>query len=100
LENELNALQKCIVTQSGIVNSATAKRDRNQRLLDDAEALCGSVDQEYTASTQARKNELELLGAIRERVEARFAEISSGVRNEDDLSYHNASEYENDSFSA
>jgi hypothetical protein len=36
LTGELRDLEKCIVNQTGIVMSATSKRDRNQRLLEDA----------------------------------------------------------------
>jgi len=92
LEEELRELEKCIVTQTGILFTATQKRDRNQTLLDDAQNLCQSVADEYAAATASRKEELELLNAIRERVEARFAEISTGVQetiNTEDGSYTN-----------
>jgi len=101
LENEINELNKCIVTQQGIISSATAKKDRNQRLLDDATALCTAVDAEYKNATEARKEELELLGAIRERVEARFAQLSKGVTErgqQDNFTYENASDYDHQEF--
>ena len=79
LTNEINELNKCIVTQQGIVSASTAKRDRNQTLLDDAHALCGAVTTEYENATTARKEELKLLDLIRERVEARFAEMGDSV---------------------
>lgn len=72
LEQEIHELDKCIVVQTGIVQSATSKRDRNTQLLEDAQALCGSVEEEYQTATEARREELDLLAAIRERVEARF----------------------------
>lgn len=101
LENEINELNKCIVTQQGIISSATAKRDRNQRLLDDATALCAAIEEEYTNASAARKEELELLAAIRERVESRFAQLSKGVTErgtQDEFTYENASEYEHKEF--
>lgn len=76
LQAEINELQKCIVTNQGIVSVNTAKRDRNQTLLDDATALCGAVDTEYENATSARKQELKLLDLIRERVEQKFAEMN------------------------
>ena len=52
--------------------AATAKRDRNQRLWDDARALCDAVAEEYRVATDARNEELELLADIKARVEARY----------------------------
>lgn len=72
LQDEIKELDKCIVTQSGIITAATSKRNRNQNLLDDASSLCAAVEEEYHSSTEARSEELDLLRAIRERVEARF----------------------------
>jgi hypothetical protein len=45
-------------------------------LWDDAVNLCKSVEDEYHTATEARKEELELLDAIKERVEARFGDLS------------------------
>jgi hypothetical protein len=59
--------------------AATAKRDRNQRLWDDATALCDAVTEEYRVATDARNEELELLADIKARVEARFGELSEDV---------------------
>jgi len=101
LEFEIGELKKCIGTQTGIINTATAKRDRNQRLLDDAHNLCNATENEYQSATAARKQELELLGAIRQRVEARFAQLSKGVTErgeQDEFTYTNQSEYETSTF--
>eukprot|EP01006_Ploeotia_vitrea_P033063 TRINITY_DN65217_c0_g1_i1.p1 TRINITY_DN65217_c0_g1~~TRINITY_DN65217_c0_g1_i1.p1 ORF type:complete len:173 (+),score=31.59 TRINITY_DN65217_c0_g1_i1:597-1115(+) len=80
LEQEIHELDKCIVVQTGIVQSATSKRDRNTQLLEDAQALCTAVEEEYQTATEARREELDLLAAIRERVEARFGQLSEGVK--------------------
>jgi hypothetical protein len=45
-------------------------------LWDDAVALCNSIEEEYHTATEPRKEELDLLAAIRERVEARFGDLS------------------------
>jgi hypothetical protein len=79
LELEITQLDKCIITQIGIVNSAQAKLDRNTKLKDDATALCSACEDEYKSSSNSRRQELALLAAIKDRVEARFATISSGV---------------------
>jgi predicted nucleic acid-binding Zn-ribbon protein len=103
LEEELQELEKCIVVQTGIVMSASAKRDRNQRLLDDARALCQAVTDEYTAATSARREELDLLAVIRERVEARFGQLSEGVKErgvQDEFTYTNNYAYEQPQFQA
>jgi len=87
--------------QTGIVENATAKRDRNQKLWDDAKAMCEAFIKEYQAATKARKEELKLLALIRERVEARFAELSEGVTErgmQDEFSYENKSAYEKEEF--
>lgn len=57
LKAEIAALNKCIVVQSSIVSDASAKRDRNQRIWDDAKALCEAVEDEYHTSTEARQEE-------------------------------------------
>lgn len=79
MELELTQLDKCIITQIGIVNSAQAKLDRNSKLKEDASNLCQACEDEYKSSSNSRKQELALLAAIKDRVEARFATISSGV---------------------
>lgn len=61
------------------MSSAKAKVDRNQQLLNDADSLCASCVVEYEQATKARKAELKLLAALRERVEARFGQLSQGV---------------------
>jgi 16S rRNA G1207 methylase RsmC len=101
LEFEIQELDKCIVTQTGIVEAAKSKRDRNQKLWDDAVAMCDAFVKEYEAASAARKEELALLALIRERVEARFAELSEGVTErgmQDEFSYDNEYEYEEDEF--
>lgn len=101
LENELRQLEKCIITQTGIVQSATQKRDRNQRLLEDAQALCQSVADEYASASASRKEELELLAAIRERVQARFSELTEDVTArgvQDEFTYSNEYAYEQPAF--
>jgi len=103
LEQELKELEKCIITQTGIVLSATNKRDRNQRLLDDATALCDAVTHEYNSASESRREELDLLKAIRERVDARFGQLSEGVTErgeQDEFSYSNEYAYEQPEFQA
>jgi hypothetical protein len=103
LTSELFDLDKCIVNQTGIVQTAAAKRDRNQKLWDDATALCTACEDEYKSASKSRRQELKLLAAIQERVEARFANLSEGVteRGEaDSFSYENKSAYEQKSFQA
>jgi len=103
LEQELKELQKCIITQTGIVLSATNKRDRNQRLLDDATALCDAVTHEYNSASESRREELDLLKAIRERVDARFGQLSEGVTErgeQDEFTYTNDYAYEQPEFQA
>ena len=63
-----------------MLSSAKAKIDRNSRLNDDANNLCDSIEVEYTQATKARKAELRLLLALRERVEERLGGLSEGVK--------------------
>lgn len=102
LEAEISELDKCITTQTGIILSATSKRDRNQKLLDDASSLCQAVTEEYESATEARREELDLLRAIRERVEARFSQLSDDVTaigQQDEFTYENTYSYEQPTFS-
>jgi hypothetical protein len=69
---EVAQLNKVIVTETGVVSSATAKKDRNQRLWDDAVELCTLQEEEYTHSTAGRRQERDLVDAIRSKVNARY----------------------------
>jgi len=94
---ELQALGKCILTQTGIIQTATAKRDRNQRLWDDATAMCTSFTNEYESASKGRKEELQLLEVIRTKVEEKFGKISESV-NETESEYENEATYERSTF--
>jgi hypothetical protein len=69
---EVADLNKVIVTETGVVASATAKRDRNQRLWDDAVDLCQLQEEEYEHSTAGRRQERDLIDNIRSKVHARY----------------------------
>jgi urocanate hydratase len=103
LEVEITQLDKCIVTQIGIVNSAQAKLDRNSKLKEDASNLCQACEDEYKSSSNSRKQELQLLAAIKDRVEVRFAALSSGVTERgkaDSFNYNAENDYEKKQFVA
>jgi hypothetical protein len=103
LEIEISALNKCIVTQTGITSSAKAKVDRNAKILEDGGSLCETAEREYVSASKARKQELKLLSAIKERVEARFGEISEGVTErgkEDEFNYKHENDYDHKEFHA
>jgi hypothetical protein len=69
---EVADLNKVIVTETGVVSSATAKKDRNQRLWDDAVDLCTLQEDEYANSTTGRRQERDLIDTIRAKVHARY----------------------------
>lgn len=69
---EVADLKKVIVTETGVVAAATAKRNRNQNLWDDAEDLCELQDAEYENGTNGRRQERDLIDAIRSKVETRY----------------------------
>jgi peptidoglycan hydrolase CwlO-like protein len=75
LEAALASLNRCIVEQTGVVASATAKRDRNQRLWDEAAAYCATGEDQYQTSTKARRDELDLLDTLRGKVTARWGDF-------------------------
>merc|ERR1712157_517088 len=98
LEAEIAELDKVIITQQNIVASATQKVDRNTRLLADAKKMCAAMDKQYVAAKAGRKAELELLAAIKVKVEEHFAKFSAGVVERGELdnfdnTYTNESEY-------
>jgi exonuclease VII small subunit len=72
LEEEIAALNKCNITQTGIVASATSKRDRNQNLWDDAVSLCDAQDAEYENAKGQRREELDIIDAMRVKVNQRY----------------------------
>jgi len=75
LETSLAQLNRCIVEQTGVVSAATAKRDRNQRLWDEAAAYCATGEDQYQTSTKARREELDLLDTLRARVTDRWGDF-------------------------
>lgn len=75
LETALANLNRTIVEQTGIVAAATAKRDRNQRLWDEAAAYCATGEDQYLTSTQSRRDELDLLDNLRAKVTSRWGDF-------------------------
>jgi len=73
LNIELVNLNRCIVTQTGVVGTATAKRDRNQRLWDDSHALCSSQEEFYEEAKTQRREERDIIDAVRTKVNDRWA---------------------------
>lgn len=69
---EIAHLNKTIVTETGVVAAATAKRNRNQNLWDDAEELCAVQDAEYAQGTEGRRQERDLIDALRAKVTLRY----------------------------
>jgi hypothetical protein len=72
LNIELVNLNRCIVIQTGVVGTATAKRDRNQRLWDDSNELCGSQAEFYEQSKNQRREERDIIDAVRQKVNIRW----------------------------
>jgi chromosome segregation ATPase len=72
LNIEITNLHRCEVEQSGVINSATAKRDRNQRLWDDSQELCGSQGEFYEQAKNQRREERDIIDAVRQKVELRW----------------------------
>jgi len=72
LNIELTLLNRCVVIQSGVVGTATAKRDRNQRLWDDSAELCGSQATFYENAKTQRREERDIVDAVRQKVQIRW----------------------------
>lgn len=105
LEQEISELNKCVMVQQGIVADATAKRNRNAKLLEDAKAVCAAFQKEYDQATAARTEEKSLLAAIRAKVEERFAQLEGkesvqtrGRQDKEDWTYENQSEHQDVKF--
>lgn len=75
LEVSIANLNRCIVEQSGIVYSATARRDQHQRLWDEAAAYCETTENEYISSTAQRREHLDLLDTLRAKVAQRWGDF-------------------------
>jgi hypothetical protein len=65
--------------------------------------MCAAMDKQYEAAKVGRAFELELLAAIKVKVEEHFANLSGGVVSRGELddfdsTYENASAYEEKSF--
>lgn len=75
LEAEVKTLEKCIIMQSGIVQSASAKLERNQKLANDAAVMCSTFEEEYHSASEGRKEELDLLAVIKQKVDAKFQQL-------------------------
>ncbi|KAM3144938.1 hypothetical protein pb186bvf_002943 [Paramecium bursaria] len=74
LSNKLEHLQGVVSVQTAVAQAATNRRSRNQTLLDDANALCGSFEVEYQTTTAGRRAELVLVAELERLVERRLAE--------------------------
>jgi hypothetical protein len=61
LRTFINDATACITEESAIIGDATAKRERNSFLLERAEAMCGSFEQEYIEGNAGRKKEKALI---------------------------------------
>jgi hypothetical protein len=72
LHVELTNLHRVEVEQQGIIASATAKRDRNQRLWDDSTELCESQSEFYEQAKAQRREERDIIDAVRQKVELRW----------------------------
>jgi hypothetical protein len=70
LKEEISSLNGVIGQQTAIAQAASNKKSRNSKLLDDATALCGSFNAEYTAATAGRRQELVIVSEL-ERMVAR-----------------------------
>lgn len=69
-------MKVCIGKQTSIINSATEKVRRNTELLDTATRMCKNFEDDYSAATQKRHDELELVAKIKEIVLNRYKQIS------------------------
>jgi len=107
LQAEIAELKKCITIQAGLLSSAQAKLTRNAALLKSANNLCQRDIESYEQQTAARRDELELLVAIKHKVHERYAQIdnehgtidrASMSGEEIQNSYENASAYDHQTF--
>ncbi|KAL4468885.1 hypothetical protein ABPG72_009155 [Tetrahymena utriculariae] len=80
LQAELVKLSQCINNQSAIFTTAQAKLQRNTQLLDAAQNMCSSFKKEYDSATNARNQELELIEVIRQKLEAKYGQLSELVK--------------------
>ncbi|CAD8181246.1 unnamed protein product [Paramecium pentaurelia] len=76
LQNKLDNLNQQIGSQSAIAQRASGKLQRNQQLWDYAQSLCSTFTNEYNYATQARRNEIQLVGQLEELVESRFNQVN------------------------
>jgi chromosome segregation ATPase len=82
LRSFINDATACITEESAIIGDATAKRERNQHLLDKAEAMCNSFEKEYSDGNDARKKEKALIERFLTLIKDYFGkEISQSDRN-------------------
>ncbi|CAD8071784.1 unnamed protein product [Paramecium primaurelia] len=72
---KLDKLQTCIGVQQAVSNTAQSKQQRNQQLLEQAQALCSTFQTEYNYGTQSRRNEIQLVNQLEQMVRQRFEEV-------------------------
>jgi len=72
LQEEIAFLHRLEVEQSGVIQAATAKRDRNQRLWDDSEELCEAQAEFYEQAKIQRREERDIIDAVRQKVQLRW----------------------------
>jgi DNA repair exonuclease SbcCD ATPase subunit len=65
LAEYIHEMEKCVKTEEDIINAATAKRVRNQHMLDYALDMCRAFAENYREATKARATEIDTLQKLR-----------------------------------
>ena len=78
LQRKIEDLSGCVATQTAVAQAATNKQQRNQLLWDDATELCNIFNNEYSATTAGRREELVLVAELERLVERRFNQVADG----------------------
>jgi hypothetical protein len=83
LRNNIGDFELCVAVENSIRAKAQSKKDRNQQLLNDIQALCNTWESEHEYATAARKDMLETIAALRRLLKARLGKLNQSVLDAD-----------------
>merc|ERR1711976_595258 len=74
-EEQIELMEKCVADEDAIIASATAKLNRNTRLMNAAKGMCDTFAKEFIEATKAREAEMETVEEVIKICADRFKDI-------------------------
>jgi chromosome segregation ATPase len=79
-QDQITAMNKCVVDEDAVAQSASAKLNRNQSLQDSANQMCNQFATEFIDATNSRLDEIKSINEILAIIEKRFGELPADLK--------------------